>query len=147
MELTGTERRSTTRPRYRALPVMVALYRQPAAVPLHKPFLECISSSHMAMGLLADNPAAGPSTAAGRGEAARVGALWREHLKLAHNAQHGRATRPRALRRRRWDLCGSGQAHHTAPLDSLLGWAVSVGMMFHCPKAVASPGRFTARSF
>ena len=50
--------------------------------PFHKPFLECVGSSHMAMGLLAANSASAPGTAAGKGQQARVGKLWREHLKL-----------------------------------------------------------------
>ena len=50
--------------------------------PFNKPFLECVGSSHMAMGLLSANNASGPSTAAGKGEQSRVGSLWREHLQL-----------------------------------------------------------------
>lgn len=53
--------------------------------PFHKPFLECVGSSHMAMGLLAGNNASGPNTAAGKGLQDRVGALWREHIKLVHD--------------------------------------------------------------
>ena len=48
----------------------------------HKPFLECVGSSHMAMGLLVNDSASGAGTAAGKGEQARVGALWRQHLKI-----------------------------------------------------------------
>ena len=48
----------------------------------HKPFLECVGSSHMAMGLLVNDSASGAGTAAGKGEQARVGALWRKHLKI-----------------------------------------------------------------
>ena len=36
----------------------------------------------MAMGLLVNDSASGAGTAAGKGEQARVGALWREHLKI-----------------------------------------------------------------
>ena len=39
----------------------------------------------MAMGLLAGNNASGPNTAAGKGLQDRVGALWREHIKLVHD--------------------------------------------------------------
>ena len=51
----------------------------------HKPFLECVGSSHMAMGLLVGNNMSGRQTAAGKGLQARVGALWRDHLKLVHD--------------------------------------------------------------
>jgi hypothetical protein len=109
----------------------------------HKPFLECVGSSHMAMGLLAENPAAGSQTAAGRGESARVGKLWREHLKLTHDELNMTMFRGHGL----FDddvgiYAGVGKPINTAPLDSLFGWAVSVGIrpvveMSYCPKALA----------
>lgn len=41
----------------------------------HKPFLECVGSSHMAMGLLENTSASGPTTAGGQGIAKQVGQL------------------------------------------------------------------------
>ena len=111
--------------------------------PFHKPFLECVGSSHMAMGLLAENPAAGSQTAAGKGESARVGALWRDHLKLTHDALNMSMFRGHGL----FDddvgiYAGVGKPINTAPLDSLFGWAVSVGIrpvveISYCPQALA----------
>ena len=51
----------------------------------HKGSLECVGSSHMAMGLLVNNSGSGPKTAAGMGQQARVGGLWRERLNLVRD--------------------------------------------------------------
>ena len=47
--------------------------------PFHKPFLECVGSSHMAMGLLVNDSSSAPGTAAGLGEQGLVqhGAGWK----------------------------------------------------------------------
>ena len=88
--------------------------------PFPKPFLECVGSSHMAMGLLANDSASAPGTAAGKGEQARVGALWREHLKLVHAELNMSMFRGHGL----FDddvgiYAGVGKPINTAPLDNV----------------------------
>jgi hypothetical protein len=111
--------------------------------PFVKPFLGCVGSSHMAMGLRTGDAAAGPGTAAGKGQQARVGALWREHLKLTRDELNMSMFRGHGL----FDddvgiFAGVGKPINTAPLDSLFGFTASIGIrpvveMSYCPKALA----------
>ena len=109
----------------------------------HKPFLECVGSSHMAMGLLANTAASGPNTAGGQGMAVRVGTLWREHIKLIHDELNMSMFRGHGL----FDddvgiFAGVGKPINTAPLDSLFGYTKSIGIrpvveISYCPMALA----------
>ena len=97
--------------------------------PWRKPYLECVGSSHMAMGLLTNNSGSGPGTAAGMGQQQHVGALWRAHLKLVREELGMAMFRGHGL----FDddvgiYQGVGRPINTAPLDSLFGFAVSIGI-------------------
>ena len=97
----------------------------------------------MAMGLLHNTSASGPGTAGGKGLAAKVGALWREHLKITRDELNMSMFRGHGL----FDddvgiYQGVGKPINTAPLDSLFGFAVSIGIrpvveISYCPRALA----------
>ena len=121
--------------------------------PFAKPYLECVGSSHMALGLLKADAASGNATAAGLGEQPRVGLLWRRHLKLVRDELNMKMFRGHGL----FDddvgiYAGPGNPINTAPLLSLFNFTSSIGIrpvleMGYCPRLLAGTCNITTDAY